>query len=376
MRVLPILAVLALVLPCGVPDRAAADEKEPAITLSLTGQSVHEALERVFQQAHLPFKEDTPAVTGEVRAQIENVPLPVALRLILRQAKPPLTFRVEEGVYHIISPQTPETIPPVEKGGVTLPQAAPGTAPAEEPAPWIKTQLENLRALGREYGVQFVYQKPTFKSPFAGEEAPIDRIATYVRNVLVPEWKRYPVSLVKRTRLRRVVLCRNLNWLGHSLGGVAPADTFYVNIGMSPSWSVHSLHHEFFHTFDHFIGDSIPADQWEILNPPGFNYGAEGNALSLVRESSAATLTEQNPGFFNRYCASSKVEDRAEVFAYMMADPQMVSARMAKDPVIAAKVRRVMDLMNLVCPEMDAAYWTHVFERGRPKPKPSAAKPA
>lgn len=368
MRIVPVLIAIGLLILGGV-TRAAGD-KDGQISIHLTGQSIHEALTRVFQQAGVEFREDAPQVHGEVQAQIENVPLPVALRLILRQARPPLAYRVEGGVYHIIPrPETPESAP------AAAPATAPPPSPAPEVSPRTQQQLDNLRALGREYGIQFAYRNLKFPTNISGEEAPPEHVAAYVESVLVPEWKLYPVSLVKRTRLRRVMLCRRLTWLGHSLGGLAPADTFFVNIGMRRGWSIHTLHHEFFHTFDHYVGQAMPDEQWESLNPTGFRYGAEGNALSLVREASSE-LSDRNPGFFNRYSTANKDEDRAEVFAYMMSEPQMVAARMAKDPVISAKVQWITRLMSAVCPEMDAAYWRHRFERGQPKPAPAPARPS
>ena len=366
MRILPALIAVGFLLLAG-GDTRAASEKDRLVSINLTGQSLHEALTRVFQQAGVEFREDAPQIQGEVRAQIENVPLPVALRLILRQAKPPLTFRIEDGVYHIIP--RPEAQPAVPSPSPTPMPAVP------EVSPWTQQQLDNLRALGREYGIQFVYRNLKFPNSFSGEEAPLDQIAAYVESVLTPEWKLYPVSLVKRTRLRRVMLCRKFTWLGHSLSGLAPSDTFFVNIGMRRGWAIHTLHHEFFHTFDHYVGQVVRDDQWDSLNPPGFRYGAEGNALSLVREASSE-LSDRNPGFFNRYSTADKNEDRAEVFAYMMTDPQMVAARMAKDPVINAKVRWITELMSAVCPEMDAEYWRHRFQRGQPKPTPASLKPS
>jgi len=50
-------------------------------------------------------------------------------------------------------------------------------------------------------------------------------------------------------------------------------------------------------------------------------------------------------------------EDKAEVFATLIVQPEYVTQRTDKDQVLAAKVTRMKDILRHFCPEACEALW-------------------
>src|SRR4051812_33518388 len=91
--------------------------------------------------------------------------------------------------------------------------ASPACAPAQEPE-----GDSRLVQLGKRYGLDIVPSKPTF--PVKTHHGLIDGKGADPKDsdsfgaILVAEWSCYPTSLMKRAKLRRIVLCRDLSFAG------------------------------------------------------------------------------------------------------------------------------------------------------------------
>ena len=105
---------------------------------------------------------------------------------------------------------------------------------------------------------------------------------------------------------------------------------------------------------------------WEALNPPGFRYRG-GGRTALADPTLTAVPTDRVPGFLSMYSTSAVDEDKAEVFAYLMADPEFVDARVRVDPVVRAKVARMRELLAGFCPAINDQFWERVH-RARKQP--------
>jgi len=95
---------------------------------------------------------------------------------------------------------------------------------------------------------------------------------------------------------------------------------------------------------------------WRQLNPAGFEYkrGASGTT-----DDPTVLLSGSPPqGFVSRYATVAPNEDRAEVFAFMMADPEGLAKRLAQDPVLAAKVRYLQTMLAKYSNE--TKFWTPI----------------
>jgi hypothetical protein len=116
------------------------------------------------------------------------------------------------------------------------------------------------------------------------------------------------------------------------------------------------LHHEFFHVIDYRDdGEVYRDDAWAALNPRSFRYGSGGK--NAQQRSDTSLLTDRLPGFLTHYSTTGVEEDKAELFAHLLASGPHVRERCERDAVLQAKVERMKKLLADFCPEMDEEFW-------------------
>lgn len=219
-----------------------------------------------------------------------------------------------------------------------------------------------LRAIERRYGIEIVTEAPPFPAATTygvidGAEAPPDQINRY-SDSFVTEFSLYPIEFVALTGLRKVILCQNLTFRFQPQNGIADLenDTLYLDVNRSrcdPVYMKKVIHHEFFHLIDfRDDGTVVIDDRWALLNKTDFKYGRGG-----YQDDEAALLVYDIPGFLNAYSTSALAEDKAEVFANLMVEGWHVESMAKKDPIIAAKVERVKEIMASISPSIDEAFW-------------------
>lgn len=167
--------------------------------------------------------------------------------------------------------------------------------------------------------------------------------------VLAQELRRYPRSMIERMHLRRVVLCSHLTMDGKAIGGVAfgPSGTVFLNVRPPGRLDTQvwrwAIHHELFHVLDRALVDTPAAERrWANLNSPGFEYGGQElrDALDVTGEDPGGE--PEVPGFLDHYAMVSPEEDRAELFACMVVQPERLRAFAAADGIVSAK-RRLLE---------------------------------
>ncbi|MGQ9738206.1 MAG: STN domain-containing protein, partial [Armatimonadota bacterium] len=105
MKWLWVLVVLVLILGTGIPNYSQQEGgQSPRITLNLESASIADALKLLFRSVGYNYTLDESVVGGYVTVSLKDVTFETALRTILRSANPPLTYRVDGGVY-IITPK-------------------------------------------------------------------------------------------------------------------------------------------------------------------------------------------------------------------------------------------------------------------------------
>lgn len=222
-----------------------------------------------------------------------------------------------------------------------------------------------LGELAARYGIEVVAVAPGFPvratyGTIDGRAADGDSLERYA-GLLAAEFGLYPVALVRRARLRRVVLCEDLAFAGQRRNAVPDweHDTLYLDVGRgayNPTYLRKVIHHEFFHLVDYSDDGVIYADpSWAALNPASFRYGAGGRTVQEVGPTSL--LSDKIPGFLNHYSTLGVEEDKAEVFANLIVAPAAVATRAEADPVLAAKVARLKVGLGRFAPEVDDAFW-------------------
>ncbi|MDB4943101.1 MAG: putative lipoprotein [Labilithrix sp.] len=175
--------------------------------------------------------------------------------------------------------------------------------------------------------------------------APRPERETAVRAILTRELARYPQGFLGKARLRGVVLTDELHEGELAIPSLPNVGgLLLLDVAGSESDLVRGLHHEIFHFADFADDGSISPDpQWDLLNEPGFAYGAGGRTLRAAWASEPLAQDGfLNGGFVSSYATSGVEEDKAETFAFAMARPQQLAAAAAKDPVLQAKRKEIL----------------------------------
>jgi len=248
-----------------------------------------------------------------------------------------------------------------------------GTARAESPKP----AAADIVALGKQHKLDIVTRNPKFPLKTThgiidGAEADKADVESYGA-IFAFEWSIYPVELVKKTKLKGIVFCKDLSFAEQKRTAIPDFehDTLYIDVtrGRHDELYVRKvIHHEFFHFVDlRDDGHLYEDDRWVKLNPPGFKYGPGG--AKLQDDPTVTTTGKNEPGFLNRYAAAGVEEDKAEVFAHMMVEPKLIAARVEKDKYIRVKVERMTELVAAFSPKADEKFWKAVENVERPEPK-------
>src|SRR5262245_25783368 len=121
----------------------------------------------------------------------------------------------------------------------------------------------------------------TFHGEIDGKPASQEELKRYVP-LFAAEFGLYPQDLVKRVKLRRVVLCKDLAF-GPQRRNAVPDwqhDTLYLEAyrgWYDPTYLRKVIHHEFYHMVDYRDDGLVYTDErWSRLNPAGFKYGTGG----------------------------------------------------------------------------------------------------
>lgn len=235
-------------------------------------------------------------------------------------------------------------------------------------APLTAAEKPDLAALAKTYGIEIVVAEPVL--PVKMSTGVIDGAAAAKADaesfapIFAREWSLYPPELVAKTRLKKVVFCKDLSFAKQLRTAVPDFehDVLYLDVvrGRRDEKYVRKvIHHEFYHIIDLRDDGELYADErWARLNPPEFKYGAGG--AKLQDDPTVTTSGKDVPGFLNRYAASGVEEDKAEVFAHLMVEPKAMADRAKVDKYMRAKVERMKELLAAFAPKVDAKFWDAV----------------
>lgn len=200
---------------------------------------------------------------------------------------------------------------------------------------------------------------------------PLEEDLTDYLALLDSELAVYKAGTLEKVGVRDVVLCGRLFLGRHEFGGMALSNrgTVFLTTARYLSnrrYARGAIHHEIFHLIDAHDGFDDSDLQWERLNANGFRYG-KGGAYH-ADDWSALIPNESVAGFLNKYARSAAVEDKAEVFEYMMSAPQILTDRMSGDEILSAKYRELRSRLKKSLPEMDEVFSARMRKRRAGKP--------
>ncbi len=165
---------------------------------------------------------------------------------------------------------------------------------------------------------------------------------------------RYSATFLERAGFRHLVLISKLKHKGVEPGAFAmtPAGAMIAN--PSALTSDDSVQHEFFHFVDYRLhGFPAQSEEWLRHNPAGARYGQGGREMAARNRGATRALLQplrDVPGFVTRYAQADATEDRAEVFALLVAHPQTAAELASADPFIAAKMQFMLTLLDRIEP--------------------------
>lgn len=227
-----------------------------------------------------------------------------------------------------------------------------------------KSARERIAAVAADYGIEIVIvdrHKEEKRDGFnitaeaVGEDT-LDRYAPLFEK----EWRRYPKSLMARTKLFKIVIGADVKVLNQPRAAVPDFTPGWywldAQVGQRiPRYGKHVLHHDFFHMIDERDSPDGRRDAaWEALNPDTVKYGKGG---WFMQKGNVGALRDDLPGFLTEYATSAVEEDKAEVYGHLLGSPAFVRRRASADPVLANKVLRIKELVKAFEPAMDDAWW-------------------
>jgi hypothetical protein len=247
------------------------------------------------------------------------------------------------------------------------PRVGKETRPRRARAAWT----DELRRLEQTYGLSVEYAAPAFPvatthGQISGRAATGRELDRYVP-LFLEEFGLYPADLVRRTGLRRIVLCKSLAFAGEPRASIPDYDhtVMYYDVARaaySEAYQRATIHHEFFHMLDWKDDRQVYEDAaWSRINRDGFVYGPRH--VRGVDPSLWGQLDESLGGFLNRYSMTGVQEDKAEIFCYLMTKPEMIQRRARNDAVLGAKVEAMKRLTASFSASADEAFWRSIAER-------------
>lgn len=227
---------------------------------------------------------------------------------------------------------------------------------------------EQLVGLAREQGLELVAAHKKGRFDRLSEATTWNGITQVQLNryseLLSHELRLYPAEFLRAIHLQRILLCGGLAFDGQPRVAVPEflSGTLYLDASHNEYGGPYlreALHHELFHVFDFADDGQLYTDRaWSELNVPVWHYGSGGK--NAQEDGRGSLLSEQYPGFLSSYSTKGVEEDKAEVFAHLVVEPENVQRRARADPVIAAKVGRIELLLRSFAHDSGVELWDRI----------------
>jgi hypothetical protein len=216
--------------------------------------------------------------------------------------------------------------------------------------------LEPLQSLAKQFDIEIV-------SATAVVEGSLSHGKIEWRNqqeacdLLTAELGIYPTSIIKASKLRRIIVCSKLRVNEISAGGALKGEfgTLYLSLEdrQGSGYRRLAFHHELFHCID-YNDDALRYldPDWTRLNEPGFSYS------SFYRNSNKQNQIVNRLGFTSHYAMSAVQEDKAELYAHMIMHYKAVERQAKSDPILKRKIDRMKQLLTHFCSDYNESFWS------------------
>lgn len=224
--------------------------------------------------------------------------------------------------------------------------------------------VESIKSFEVQFGISVVWKNPRFPIAVSGGNITGSDAGPSVQqylSLMVREFSVYPKEFLQRSKLKRIVVCRDLAYADQKRAAIPDfaGRTLYLDCergSQSLRYQRGVIHHEFFHLIDYVDDGAVYEDaNWSALNPTGFHYGKGGAAVQ--KDPTQSMFRNPTAGFLTNYSVSGVEEDKAELFAHLILNAQKVEAAVASDEVLDSKVLHLKASLRQFCPQLDDAFW-------------------
>jgi hypothetical protein len=200
-------------------------------------------------------------------------------------------------------------------------------------------------------------------------ENPTEDEVTRATAAIVRELSLYPDGFLRRAQLKGVVLARDLfvREDGGARGAAAYIfdERFFLDVpnalrAVQAGARVRFVHHLMWHRLDELAGTLWKDPEWEALNPPDFKYGVYSPGGVHETRAGSGTLTAEFPGFLNLYSTGNLPDDKAEVYANLIATHAWVENRAREDRYLRAKVALIKKRLAALDAKFDGGFWNRM----------------
>lgn len=248
-----------------------------------------------------------------------------------------------------------------------------------------------LSKLGEDYGIKFITDDSVSFDDIAYDASEPRQLKKAIA-VLEPEVRLYTREMLKRARIEQIVLCTNLSCQhvtrthkpvgGLVLLGLEYVDTMFLDtkyLRRNSDYARRLFHHELFHAID--FRDTLHGyidHEWRQLQGENYKY-----AIQVLEDHMRMNYARQyhdllgeydlkgldprpsdNPGFVSDYAQFSMIEDKAEVYSFMLHGLAKLEERAKSDAPLGRKLNRMKRLLLDFNQGFDDDFWSRMRRRG------------
>jgi len=214
----------------------------------------------------------------------------------------------------------------------------------------------------------------------------IVQFKAFVR-MLRDELDMYPDAIVSRLGFGNIYILdeftfRDVKLAGQSFSWIPkPAVAYGLNSfkpedANSRAFFSRTTHHEVFHAMERQFtrsGGPLFGATWDALNEPGFKYRIGPNSVSAEGQPTHTKDNVGRKGFAEPYGMNIATDDRATLYARMMVADQVFYARLATDPILLAKTKRIQEFFGNIRQEFSIPASNPLYQMLAKTPTDTAA---
>ena len=200
----------------------------------------------------------------------------------------------------------------------------------------------------------------TWKSVSYDEVSDTSRIQEYLQLLLV-EYQKYPTGYLNHAHVHKLIICKNLRFQNQLRAAIPDPHEKALYLGIDTmypqNYLIHVMHHELHHSAEYYLYGNMyhKWKKWSRKNDKDFEYG-EGGASAYGKVDNGINyyaLSHPRVGFLNIYGTTGEEEDRCEMVACIMNDPErkVLLSYCKEDKRLKRKAKLAIRQMNSVSGE-------------------------